>query len=80
MAEVAKVGLGRTRNTTEEGLDYILSGLSDKNPATRLAAADAAGRIPSDHRARFREELQHLLSRPDESEETRNLALEALRQ
>jgi hypothetical protein len=69
-----------SRNTTEEGLDYIRGSLRDKAPAIRMAAVEAVGRMTSENRAKFKDDLQRLLAQSDETEEIRIRALHVLQQ
>ena len=67
-------------NTENAGLaDAVIAALSDRNQEVRFVAAQALWRMPRDVVVRAQPALQKLIEQPDESEEVRTAAREAMK-
>jgi HEAT repeat protein len=71
-------GLGQQKITTDDAIQFIRSGLSDKIAAVRTTAVEAVGHMPKEIRAGFAADLLRLMASPDETPETRTRAREVL--
>ncbi len=70
--------LGLNNVTTEEASRYLRTGLTDPDPTVRRIAVEAVGHMPRESRTRFSDDLLRLLASPNETEELRSLAHNAL--
>ena len=56
---------------TDVALSFIREGFADPSPDVRAAAVDAVSRMPEGLKSTFEAELRHVLSNPDELDQTR---------
>ena len=63
--------LGLIHIQSDDALTFIRQGFSAQSPHVRAAAVDAVSRMPEGLKSTFEAELRHVLSNPDELDQTR---------
>ena len=70
--------IGLYKIQVPEAIDFISANLNEKNPRLRAAAVEGASRLDKDTRAQLHGQLSHIASDPEESQDVRQQAAQAL--